>query len=136
MGSFLNPRSLGRWAKNVHRGKGRQAAELDQSPSDVWTGAAPLPPASPLLVEPPVLLPVGAVDLQQRLQVVVVRLHVLVVHVDVVELPLLLENLLRGACGSWGSGGGDPPQGGPTGNQGPRGGGGARDGRAPYSQAT
>lgn len=65
-------------------------------------------PALPLLVEPPVLLAVGAVDLQQRLQVVVVRLHVLVVHVDVVQLPLLLENLLGGACESWGSGGGTP----------------------------
>ena len=80
-----------------------------------------LPLAPPLLVEPPVLLPVGAVDLQQGLQVVVVSLHVLVVHVDVVELLLLLENLLRGACGSRGSGGGDPPQGGPPGNQGPGG---------------
>lgn len=54
--------------------------------------------ALPLLVEPPVLLPVGAIDLQQGLQVVVVCLHILVVHVDIVQLPLLLENLLRGAC--------------------------------------
>lgn len=54
--------------------------------------------ALPLLVEPPVLLPVGAVDLQQGLQVVVVRLHILVVHIDIVQLPLLLENLLCGAC--------------------------------------
>lgn len=90
-------------------------------------GEAPLPPASPLLIEPPVLLPVGAVDLQQRLQVVVVRLHVLVVHVDVVKLPLLLEDLLRGACGSQpGFRRRGPPQGGPSGNQGPWRGGGCR----------
>ena len=44
------------------------------------------------------------------------RLHILVVHVDVVQLPLLLKNLLGGACGSWGSGG-RTPEDGPTGNQ-------------------
>jgi hypothetical protein len=51
----------------------------------------------PLLIEPPVLLPVSTVDLQQGLQVVVVCLHILVIHVDVIQLLLLLKYLLRGA---------------------------------------
>lgn len=62
----------------------------------------------PLLVEPPVLLPVSTVDLQQGLQVVVVRLHILVIHVHVVQFPLLLENLLCGACETQGSEGRNP----------------------------
>lgn len=55
---------------------------------------------SPLLIEPTVLLPVCAVDLQQGLQVVVVCLHILVIHVDIIQLPLLLKYLLCGACGA------------------------------------
>lgn len=55
---------------------------------------------SPLLIEPTILLPVCAVDLQQGLQVVVVCLYILVIHIDVVQLPLFLKYLLCGACGA------------------------------------
>lgn len=92
------------------------AGGLDGSPPPPPPPAAAPGSELPLLTEPPVLLPVGTVDLQQRLQVLVVRLHILVVHVDVVQLPLLLKNLLGGACGSWASGG-RTPEDGPTGNQ-------------------
>lgn len=74
-------------------GRGQSPRRPERAAPPARAAGTPLP----LLVEPPVLLAVGAVDLQQGLQVVVVRLHVLVVHVDIIQLPLLLENLLGGA---------------------------------------
>lgn len=53
----------------------------------------------PLLTQFSVLLLVGGVESQQRLQVASVRLHILVVDVDVVQILLLLKYLF---CRTWG----------------------------------
>lgn len=88
------PAVLGKAARGAH-GCGHAGPTAPRG----LTAPGPLP----LLVQPPVLLAVGAVDLQQGLQVAVVRLHVLVIHVDIIQFPLLLENLLCGACRARGS---------------------------------
>lgn len=65
------PRS---WAEGQKmQRKGAAGPGLDQSPSDVWTGGGLFPPASPSAasLSRRYFSPVGAVDLQQRLQVVV-----------------------------------------------------------------
>lgn len=51
----------------------------------------------PLFAQFPVLLLIGCIQSKQRLQMASVRFHILVINVDVVQLLLLLENLLRGA---------------------------------------
>lgn len=51
----------------------------------------------PLLAQFPVLLLIRCVQAEQRLQMASVRLHILVIDVDVVQLLLLLKNLLCGA---------------------------------------
>lgn len=47
----------------------------------------------PLFTQFSVLLLIGCVESQQRLQVASVRFHILVVDVNVVQILLLLENL-------------------------------------------
>lgn len=51
----------------------------------------------PLFAQLPVLLLIRCIQSEQRLQMASVRFHILVINVDVVQLLLLLENLLRGA---------------------------------------
>lgn len=52
----------------------------------------------PLFTQFPVLLLIGCVEPQQRLQVASVRFHILVVHVNIVQVLLLLEDLF---CCTW-----------------------------------
>lgn len=52
----------------------------------------------PLLGQFAILLSVCGAEAQQRLQAVSVGLHVLVVHVHVVQVLLLLEDLLGCTC--------------------------------------
>lgn len=52
----------------------------------------------PLFCEFAVLLPVGGAQAEQRLQPVSAGLHILIVHVHVVQLLLLLKDLLSGTC--------------------------------------
>lgn len=53
---------------------------------------------APLLSELAILLPVGGADAEQWLETLPVSLDVLIVHVDVVEIPLLLEDLFGRTC--------------------------------------
>lgn len=48
----------------------------------------------PLFAQFPVLLLIGCVESQQRLQAAPVRFHILVVHVNIVQILLLLKYLL------------------------------------------
>lgn len=52
----------------------------------------------PLLCEFAVLLPVCSAQAEQRLQTVSAGLHILIVHVHVVQILLLLEDLLSCTC--------------------------------------
>lgn len=50
----------------------------------------------PLFTQFPVLLLIGCIESKQRLQMASVRFDILVINIDIIQLLLLLENLLRG----------------------------------------
>lgn len=52
----------------------------------------------PLVIEPSVLLPVSIVNFQEWLQMLVMCLHILVVHIDIIEIPFLLKDLFCCTC--------------------------------------
>lgn len=52
----------------------------------------------PLVIEPSVLLLVSIVNFQERLQMLMMRLHILVVHIDIIEIPFLLKDLFCCTC--------------------------------------
>lgn len=67
----------------------------------VLSGPGPGPPRCPLLplvIEPSVLLLVSIVNFQEWLQMLMVRLHILVVHVHIIEIPFLLKDLFCCTC--------------------------------------
>lgn len=59
------------------------------------------PPRSlflPLVIEPSVLLLVSIVNFQEWLQMLMMRLHILVVHIDIIEIPFFLKDLFCCTC--------------------------------------
>lgn len=52
----------------------------------------------PLVIEPSVLLLVSIVNFQEWLQMLVMCLHILVVHIDIIEIPFLLKDLFCCTC--------------------------------------
>lgn len=52
----------------------------------------------PLVIEPSVLLLVSIVNFQEWLQMFVMCLHILVIHIDIIEIPFLLKDLFCCTC--------------------------------------
>lgn len=52
----------------------------------------------PLVIEPSVLLLVSIVNFQEWLQMLMMCLHILVVHIDIIEIPFLLKDLFCCTC--------------------------------------
>lgn len=107
--SYSGTRISKRWAEavgNVDNSKTRRKVQRSSvlfipHHTAVLSGPGPGPPRYPLLplvIEPSVLLLVSIVNFQEWLQMLMVRLHILVVHVHIIEIPFLLKDLFCCTC--------------------------------------